>query len=217
MNMFHKGIIMEKSDILSLNKILKPSEDLKNIYRAYTSSFSIIPIIATIISFYVADMSLALIVSVIFWIVFLLPTSFVFLWIEKYYPTISFELRESEIVVREGVWFKNVYTVPYRQITNVTTKQGPIYRHFGLGKVEIQTAGHSATGGGFSSEKPEASIFGVERFEEIRDIIIDIVKGSKSTRIETEQGVKRDESLDFEILEELRKIRKVLEDFQQNA
>jgi len=129
-------------------------------------------------------------------------------WIPKFYSSITYTLEDDKITVTKGVWWKTKSFVPYNRITNINVYQGPISRRFGLGKLSIQTAGFSGTSSS-GAKVAEAVIFGVKNFEEIKDIIINFVRGMKPEAIEAE--VESSKDLNQQILTELRRIRKVLE------
>jgi len=129
-------------------------------------------------------------------------------WIPKFYSSITYTLGDDKITVTKGVWWKTKSFVPYNRITNINIYQGPISRRFGLGKLSIQTAGFSGTSSS-GAKVAEAVIFGVKNFEEIKDIIINFVRGMKPEAIEAE--VESSKDLNQQILTELRRIRKVLE------
>ncbi len=185
------------------NKDFKPSESLKSYYRVLSSFIIIIPILVTIGTLLGTDFETATIASIITWAIFLPIYLFILYWIPEFYDSISYRLSDSEVVVEKGVWIKNIQNIPYKQIMNIGVKQGPLYRHFDLGKVEIQTAGRSGSEGG-----PEASIFGVKDFKEVKNRILEIVRGKKETE-ETKTRPKKEEPT--EVLDEVRKIRKILE------
>ena len=103
---------------------------------------------------------------------------------------------------RRGVWFKKTGIVPYNRITNVDIGQGPISRILEIASLKIQTAGYSATGHGTSAE---IKIDGVEQFEEIRELIMEYVRGKKPVAVETYE-----EDINVKILNELVKIRELL-------
>lgn len=187
-----------------LKENFKPSPKVKNYYRIVSSLILIVPIIVTIATLLGAETGTALTASGIVWVIFLLIYGFNLYWISKFYDSISFRLADSEIVVEKGVWIKNVQNVPYKKIMNITTKQGPIYRHFDLGKVEIETAGSSGRDSG-----PEASIFGVENFVEVKDSVLELVRKRKETGEVKPELHERGET--SEIIKELREIRKILE------
>ena len=129
-------------------------------------------------------------------------------WIPKFYSSITYTLEDDKITVTKGVWWKTKSFVPYNRITNINVYQGPISRRFGLGQLSIQTAGFSGTSSS-GAKVAEAVIFGVKNFQEIKDIIINFVRGMKPEAIEAE--VESSKDLNQQILTELRRIRKVLE------
>ena len=131
---------------------------------------------------------------------------FVAYWITKYYGTMAYKLTKDEIVWRRGVWFKKTGIVPYNRITNIDIEQGPISRMLGIASLKIQTAGYSAPSGRFGSPA-EMKIEGVEQFEELKELIMEFVRGKKPVAIETYE----EENIDLKILNELVKIRKLLE------
>lgn len=190
---------------LNLNEDFKPSENLKGYYRAASSLILLVPAIVTIGTFLGVDTGTALVASGIVWALFLMIYGFVQYWITKFYDSITFRLADQEVVVEKGVWIKKVQNVPYSRIMNITTEQGPIYRHFNLGKAKIETAGHSGKQGG-----PEASIFGVENFKEVADHILKIVRARKGTAALQPETAEEMETSD--VLSELKKIRRILEE-----
>lgn len=57
----------------------------------------------------------------------------------------TYQLLESEIVIRSGLFVKKVNHVPYKRIQNITTNQWFFLKPFKLVQLEIETAGHSET------------------------------------------------------------------------
>jgi membrane protein YdbS with pleckstrin-like domain len=129
-------------------------------------------------------------------------------WIPRFCSSITYTLEDDKITVTKGVWWKTKSFVPYNRITNINIYQGPISRRFGLGKLSIQTAGFSGTSSS-GAKVAEAVVFGVKNFEEIKDIIINFVRGMKPEAIEAE--VESSKDLNQQILTELRRIRKAIE------
>jgi membrane protein YdbS with pleckstrin-like domain len=74
-----------------------------------------------------------------------------------------------EIYVKKGIVNITRKHVPFRTITNISSRAGPIDRLFNIGNIEIQTAGFS---GSKSSGGPEEKIEGVVFYEELRDYIL---------------------------------------------
>jgi membrane protein YdbS with pleckstrin-like domain len=75
-----------------------------------------------------------------------------------------------EIYVRKGLVTITEKHCPFRTITNIASKAGPLDRLLGIGTVEIQTAGIS--GGMQPGKSPEERIEGIPFFEEVRDFIL---------------------------------------------
>jgi hypothetical protein len=78
-----------------------------------------------------------------------------------------------EIYVRKGVLTVTEKHVPFRTITSIFSKKGVFDRLFGIGSVEIQTAGMTggSSPGGFQA-KPEEKLEGLPYFNELRDFIL---------------------------------------------
>ena len=73
-------------------------------------------------------------------LVWALPT-FVAQW--PVYKRYRYELLDDEIVVHSGWLTQNVRHVPYRMVTNIEIRRGLIDRLFGMGTLNIETAGNS--------------------------------------------------------------------------
>ena len=72
--------------------------------------------------------------DVIWWVPAMLLTG-------PYYNSLSYEIQDDEVIMRVGIVTKSVKHVPYRTVTNITIKRGILDRMFGLGTLNIQTAG----------------------------------------------------------------------------
>jgi hypothetical protein len=92
-----------------------------------------------------------------------------------------------EIYVKKGLVNVTKKHVPFRTITNISSRAGPMDRLFGVGTVEIQTAGFS--GGAKAGRSPEEKLEGITFYEQVPRL---------------------SDSLDDEILITLREIRNVL-------
>ncbi|MEA2090657.1 MAG: PH domain-containing protein, partial [Thermoproteota archaeon] len=120
-------------------------------------------------------------------------------------------LTEEEIIVHKGAWWKKKNIVPYNRVTNIQIIQGPVARHFGLGKISIQTAGFSGGAGSSHIGPAEAVILGMKNFEEIKDKIMHHVRRRKPVATEAAAEVVVSENVGQQILDELKSIRKALE------
>jgi membrane protein YdbS with pleckstrin-like domain len=72
-----------------------------------------------------------------------------------------------EIYQKEGIITITRRHVPFRTITNISSKAGPFDRMFHIGSVHIETAGNSGT-----QKTPEAILHGIVFYEEVRDFIL---------------------------------------------
>jgi len=133
-------------------------------------------------------------------------------WIPRFHSSIRYVLGEEEIVVTRGVWWKTKSVVPYDRVTNVNIYQGPLSRHYGIGRLAIQTAGFSGVdSSGYKTA--EADIIGIRDFEGTKDAVMSSVEGARPIAVEAGAEAVRDANA--EVLEELRGIRKVLESQKQ--
>ncbi len=120
----------------------------------------------------------------------------------------------AEVYVKKGIITKTEKHVPLRSITNVATKVGVLDRVFGIGCVEIETAGYS----GAYQEGPEEKISGITFYNELRDYILTELRKFRKPYVlgtETEDAFEEpvprlEGTLEDEILVTLREIREFL-------
>jgi membrane protein YdbS with pleckstrin-like domain len=89
------------------------------------------------------------------WIV---PT---FVLINHHYHSLHYEIHEDELIVHIGVITKTTEHIPFRTVTYIKVKRGPFDRFFGLGTIDIQTAGRCGEDGA------EGSLTGLSNFREV--------------------------------------------------
>ncbi len=83
-----------------------------------------------------------------------------------YYRSLSYEIQADEVIVRVGVITQSVKHVPYRTVTNITVKRDIVDRWlFGLGTLNIQTAGMSGTTGA------EEKLVGLTDVQQVYDMV----------------------------------------------
>ena len=125
-----------------------------------------------------------------------------------YVNSLQYEIHEDEVIVRGGIITKSVKHVPFRTVTNLRTSQGPFDRLFGLGTLDIQTAGMSGQTGA------EEKLSGLPNFVEIYDQVAQALRRYRQamgpTASEDEPVMNAEASLQA-ILQELRAIRSSLE------
>ncbi|WP_455142823.1 PH domain-containing protein [Candidatus Hodarchaeum mangrovi] len=147
--------------------------------------------------------------QIYFFIMFL--TIVIVLFVSIYYTmTIEYQITNSEVIVKKGVLNKTVKHIPFRTITNVSSRYGPFDRIFRLGTCEIETAGKSGQQTG-----PEAKIEGIKNFLTIRDEILEEIRKFKgqyttTTELDTQEKPVLEENFLKAILVELKEIKEVL-------
>lgn len=189
--------------------------NFKTLYKVYLGIvlfggflWWMIPVVAFVML--ALEMPIGVVVALSSFVPLIIVVGFTLYWIPKFHSSINYVLEDDKITITKGVWWKTKSFVPYNRITNVNIYQGPISRHFGLGKLAIQTAGFSgATSSG--GKVAEAVILGIRNFEEVKDVVMKFVKGMKPEAVEAEAGVKLSKDTNQQILSELRKIRKAVE------
>ncbi len=121
-----------------------------------------------------------------------------------------------EIYVKKGLVNITKKHVPFRTITNIASRAGPFDRLFGIGNVEVETAGFS----GGTQQGPEEKLEGLVFYEEVRDFILQELRKFRhpyTTATEIVPGIDEPipnmpDSLDDEILRTLREIRDILKE-----
>jgi len=118
-----------------------------------------------------------------------------------------------EVYVKKGIVTVTRKHVPFRTITNISSKAGAFDRLFGIGSVNIETAGYSGT----SQAGPEEKLEGIVFYEEVRDFILNELRKFRDPYVTgtevvlpVEEPVPREPGLDDEILITLREIRDLL-------
>ncbi|MHA2203841.1 MAG: PH domain-containing protein [Candidatus Hodarchaeales archaeon] len=130
-----------------------------------------------------------------------------------YVRNIEYILEDTEVIVRKGIINKTIKHVPFRTITNVSSRYGIYDRLFGIGTCEIETAGKSGQQTG-----PEEKIEGIRNFREVRDDVLSELRrfrGQYATTTEVEHPAQYEEAigdiaLQKEVLDELRQIKEIL-------
>jgi len=140
--------------------------------------------------------------DLVWWVPAMLATA-------PYYRSLSYEIQDDEVIVRAGILTKSVKHVPYRTVTNLTVKRDILDRWlFGLGTLNIQTAGMSGQTG------VEESLVGLSNVQEVYEIVATELRrfrgGMAPTAAEVEGEPAVADALNA-ILTEVRAIRQALE------
>lgn len=128
-----------------------------------------------------------------------------------YVRNIEYVIEDTEVIVKKGIINKTIKHVPFRTITNVSSRYGIFDRLFGIGTCEIETAGKSGQQTG-----PEEKIEGIRNFREVRDVVLTELRRFRAQYATTTEPIQPvedslgDRVYQREVLDELREIKKVL-------
>lgn len=100
-------------------------------------------------------------------LIWILPT---YLLLNSRYHSLHYEIHEDEVIMHAGVITKTMKHVPFRNITFIRVKRDPLDRFFGLGTIDIQTAGRSGEG------NAEESLTGLSNFREVYDQLASAIR-----------------------------------------
>lgn len=146
--------------------------------------------------------------------------------IPPYFKSIEYSVKAEsgetmpEIYSKRGILTITRKHLPFRTITNISSRAGPFDRMFRIGSVHIETAGYS----GAKKAGPEEKISGITFYEEVRDFILKELRKFKEPYVTgtevvhpTEEPIPRMEGLDDEILITLREIRDILKNKEKKS
>lgn len=89
------------------------------------------------------------------------------LYIKRYYESLSCELTTRALRFKKGIWFQTERTIPLDKIQDLTFKEGPILRYFGLSTLKVETAGQSGSG------ESDMSLTGIVESRTFRERVLD--------------------------------------------
>jgi membrane protein YdbS with pleckstrin-like domain len=129
------------------------------------------------------------------------------LYLPAYVKTLKYELSSEDLRVEGGIFWKKKKVIPFHKITNLNTLQGPLERRFGLGHLNVQTAGHGA------NTSPEGKLVGLEEYEAIKEEVMAKVRlvKSQATMLEDRPPERTQQQLLKEMLQVLSRIDKNLQ------
>ncbi|PWI48464.1 hypothetical protein CEE45_06150 [Candidatus Heimdallarchaeota archaeon B3_Heim] len=128
-----------------------------------------------------------------------------------YVRGIEYYIGDREVVVKKGIINKMEKHVPFRTITNISSRYGLYDRIFGIGTVQIETAGKSGTKMG-----PEEKIEGIDNYFEVRDQILEVLRQFRhqyatTTEVPGEYETSISEKpFEQQLLNELQEIKEIL-------
>ena len=92
-------------------------------------------------------------------------------WLAKLYiDSISYEVLDTEIAIKKGLFVKTRTIIPFRTITNLVIRQGPIDFLLGISNIIIQTAGEA------TKAEPEGLLIGIYYAQDLIEEILNLVR-----------------------------------------
>ncbi len=116
-------------------------------------------------------------------------------FINKYYERLECELTTRSLRFKKGFLVQIEKTIPLDKIQDITFREGPLLRSFGLSILKIETAGNSATA------SADLSLIGIVDAHEFRQLVFD--QRDKVTDNQSGASPQGDESM-VEVLKEIR-------------
>ncbi|MEP0005245.1 MAG: PH domain-containing protein [Balneola sp.] len=112
--------------------------------------------------------------GVLMCIVMIFTIPFIPLWlifasyfVNKYFERLHCELTTRSLKFNKGYIFRTEKTIPLDKIQDLTFKEGPLLKAFGLSILQIETAGSSA------SASADLSLIGIVNASDFRDKVLD--------------------------------------------
>lgn len=105
--------------------------------------------------------TIAGIVMIPFWLIFGR------MYLNRYFDSLFCELTTRALKFKKGVLFQVERTIPLDKIQDLTFREGPLLRHFGLSILKVETAGQSMQG------ETDMSLIGIVDAREFREQVID--------------------------------------------
>lgn len=88
-------------------------------------------------------------------------------YLNRYFDSLFCELTTRALRFKKGVLFTTERTIPLDKIQDLTFKEGPLLRYFGLSTLAIETAGQSAT------NSTDMKLTGIVDAHKFRQMVID--------------------------------------------
>ena len=116
----------------------------------------------------------------VFWGLAIIPDIFAYVALHVRFDTTWYVVTERAVRIRRGVWIITENTITFENVQNVSVRQGPLQRHFGIANVLVQTAGGggSAAEGGTSAGH-QGLLEGVDDAQTLRTLIMQRAEVSK--------------------------------------
>ncbi len=126
-----------------------------------------------------------IVIAPLAWAVIIIPDIVAYIAIHLRYDTTWYVLSDRSMRIRRGIWTIHETTITYENIQNVSVKQGPVQRFFGIADVLVETAGGGASTGGENGTVVGhfGLLEGISNAEEVRRLILAKWSASRSAGI----------------------------------
>jgi len=107
--------------------------------------------------------------------IMILPDIVAYIAIHLRYDTTWYVLSDRSMRIRRGIWIIHETTITYDNIQNVSIRQGPVQRYFGIADVLVETAGGGASvghGEGGTVAGHHGLLEGIDNATEVRNLIL---------------------------------------------
>ncbi|GAB5405346.1 MAG: hypothetical protein Aurels2KO_35770 [Aureliella sp.] len=136
-----------------------------------------------------------LILTPLIWAIMIIPDIVAYIAIHLRYDTTWYVLSDRSMRMRRGIWTIHETTITYENIQNISIRQGPVQRHFGIADVVVETAGGGAVSGkgeGASVLGHSGLLEGISNFEEVRELLQEKWQQSRTSGLGDEDESERE-------------------------
>ena len=124
-------------------------------------------------------------------IIGVVPDVIAYLAIHLRYDTTWYLMSDRSLRIRRGIWVINETTITFENVQNVSVRQGPVQRWFGIADLLVETAGggqaQQGAHGGQTSTAHQGLVEGVADAQRIRDLILNRLRSSRWAGLGDEQ------------------------------
>lgn len=110
----------------------------------------------------------------------IVPDVFAYVAIHIRYDTTWYVMNERSLRIRRGVWTLHETTISFENVQNVSVRQGPLQRWFGISTIVVDTAGGGGGDIHGGSQAHRGLLEGISDAARLRDRILARVRNSQS-------------------------------------
>lgn len=121
------------------------------------------------------------------------PDIIAYLAVHLRFDTTWYVMSERSLRIRRGIWVIHETTLTFENVQNVTVRQGPLQRYFGIANLLVETAGGGQSQPGSQGQTTAAHrglIEGVADAQRIRNLIMNRLRKSQTAGLGDEVGVR---------------------------